>query len=138
MGFSFSGDVRLSLFLLFVSGYGMMVLTASSNTVLQTIVDDEKRGRVMSFYAAAFMGTIPLGSLLAGILAARIGAPMTVRVGGIACVIAAAAFARTLPLIRAQIRPIYIRLGILPELAAGVPSAGPAVALQGEERVSSR
>jgi MFS family permease len=125
--FSFSTALPLSLLLLFLSGYGMMALTASSNTVLQTIVEDEKRGRVMSFYAAAFMGTVPLGSLIAGALAERIGASLTVRLGGIACLVAALTFARALPVLRVHIRPIYVRLGIVPELAAGVASAGPAV-----------
>jgi len=113
----------LSMLALAAAGLGMMVQMASSNTILQTIVDEDKRGRVMSFYAMAFMGTVPLGSLLAGALAARIGAPGTVAVGGVACLAGAAAFARALPALREQIRPIYRRLGIVPEVATGLQTA---------------
>jgi MFS family permease len=88
---------------------------APSNTILQTIVDDEKRGRVMSFYAMAFLGMVPFGSLLAGYLAARIGAPRTMMVNGAVCLIGCLWFARRLPEIRRIVRPIYARLGILPE-----------------------
>jgi len=121
--FSFSRDQRLSVAILFLTGFGMMVHMAASNTILQTVVDDDKRGRVMSFYALSWMGVLPLGSLLAGALASRIGAPGTVFLGGLACVLGAAAFARTLPTLREQIRPIYMRLGIIPEVAAGIESA---------------
>ena len=80
-----------------VTGFGFMVQMASSNTVIQTIVDDEKRGRVMSFYMMAFLGTAPFGSLIAGSLSARIGAPHTLLVGGIGCVAGALWFARERP-----------------------------------------
>ncbi|HVD77622.1 MAG TPA: MFS transporter, partial [Vicinamibacteria bacterium] len=83
----------------------------------------DKRGRVMSFYAMAFMGSVPLGSLLSGALAARAGAPATVVLGGVTCLFAAAGFARVLPSLRAQIRPIYARLGMIPEVAAGLETA---------------
>lgn len=79
---------------LMVVGFGMMVQTASSNTVIQTIVDDDKRGRVMSFYTMAFMGVSPFGNLLAGSLASRIGAPHTVLIGGICCIIGALCYTR--------------------------------------------
>lgn len=123
VGFALSRNVPLSLALLFLCGYGMMVHMAASNTILQTIVEDDKRGRVMSLYAAAFMGTLPLGSLIGGALAARIGAPRTVLLGGAACLLAAAAFARALPALRERVRPIYARLGIIPEVAAGLLTA---------------
>jgi MFS family permease len=100
-----------------------MVQMASGNTILQTIVDDDKRGRVMSFYAASFMGMMPIGSLLAGGLAGLIGAPRTLQLGGMACVLGALAFARALPGIRVQVRPIYARLGILPEVVTGLQTA---------------
>jgi MFS family permease len=116
VGFGLSRHEWLSMAALLGAGLGMMVQMASSNTVLQTIVDDDKRGRVMSFYAMAFMGMVPFGSLLAGLLAGRIGAPRTVILGGLACLLAAAAFARALPALRAQVRPIYVRLGIVPEV----------------------
>ena len=123
-GFGFSRNEWLSMALLVAAGFGMMVHMASSNTILQTIVDEDKRGRVMSFYAMAFMGTVPLGSLLSGALAARLGAPATVVLGGALCLLGAAAFARALPRLREQIRPIYARLGVIPEVAAGLQTAG--------------
>src|SRR5262249_30721318 len=94
VAFGLSRDLRLSLLVLLACGWGLMVHMAACNTILQTIVDDDKRGRVMSFYAVAVMGTLPLGSLLAGALASRIGAPATVAVQGATCLLAAAAFAR--------------------------------------------
>lgn len=100
-----------------------MVQMASTNTVIQTIVEDEKRGRVMSFYTMAFLGTAPFGSLLAGALSTRIGAPQTVVLSGTLCLAAAAWFAQELPAIRQVVRPIYIRMGILPEVASGLQSA---------------
>lgn len=114
IGFGFSRMVWLSLLLLVFTGLGMMRQLASSNTILQTIVDDEKRGRVMSFYAMAFAGMSPFGSLLAGLVAARFGAPITVELSGGVCILGAILFARQLPRIRDQIRPIYRQLGILP------------------------
>lgn len=78
-------------------GLGMMLQMASSNTMLQTIVDDNQRGRVMSFYTMAFMGTAPFGSLLAGSAAKIIGIPFTILVGGIACILGALLFIRKLP-----------------------------------------
>lgn len=116
VGFGLSGRLWLSMAALLTAGFGMMVQMASSNTILQTIVDDDKRGRVMSFYSMAFLGMVPFGSLLAGLLASRIGAPRTVALGGAACVAAGALFARALPALRAQVRPIYVRLGIVPEV----------------------
>jgi MFS family permease len=123
VAFSLSRSVGLSLLLAFVAGFSLMLHMASSNTIVQTIVEDDKRGRVMSFYAAAFQGTMPLGSLLAGSLAGLVGAPRTLRLGGAVCVVGALAFARTLPAIRAQVRPIYARLGISPEVATGLEAA---------------
>jgi MFS family permease len=114
MAFSQSRTVWLSLLLLPIVGGGMMVETASTNTILQTIVEEGMRGRVMSFYTMAFLGTAPLGSLLAGVLADRIGAPTTILLGGFACLAAAGWFAGRLPSIRSVLRPIYIQKGILP------------------------
>ncbi len=121
--FSFSRHLWLSMVLLFFVGMGMMMQMASSNTVLQTIVDDDKRGRVMSFYAMSFFGMAPLGSLLAGSLGSRIGTPATVMVGGISCVIGALFFFYRLPAMRKLVRPIYVKKGILPEVAAGLQAA---------------
>jgi MFS family permease len=120
IGFSFAAVLWLSWLLLLPTGFCMMVQMAASNTVLQTLVDEDKRGRVMSFYTMAFMGMAPLGSLLAGALADRIGAPWTVRLGGLACVGGAVLFALRLPALRALARPVSQRAGILPEVATGV------------------
>jgi MFS family permease len=87
--FSLSRSLSLSLFLMMITGFGMIVQLASSNTILQTVADDDKRGRVMSFYAMSFAGIAPFGSLLAGALASHIGAPYTLMFGGIFCIIAA-------------------------------------------------
>jgi MFS family permease len=113
IAFSLSRQLWLSLLILPLVGGGMMIETASTNTVIQTIVDERLRGRVMSFYAMAFMGTAPIGSLFAGALAARIGAPWTVLVGGIACLLAGFWFSRRLPALREAVRPIYIARGIM-------------------------
>ncbi|MDE3195450.1 MAG: MFS transporter [Acidobacteriota bacterium] len=115
-GFGVSRWLWLSLLLLVAAGYGMMQQMASSNTILQTIVEDEKRGRVMSFYSMALQGMAPFGSLMAGSLASRVGAPMTVLISGLACVAGAIWFGLNLPRIRKVIRPIYVRLGILQDL----------------------
>jgi len=120
MGFSLSRSLWLSLPLMAATGFGFMQQMASSNTVLQTIVEDEKRGRVMAFYGMAFLGMAPFGSLLAGGLAARIGAPATLLWCGAAVLAASVWFARRLPAIRAEVRPIYVKLGILPEMALAV------------------
>ena len=118
--FSLSTNFILSLFLLLITGFGMLMQMTSSNTILQTIVDDDKRGRVMSFYTMAFMGTAPFGSLLAGALASKVGAPNTLLIGGTACILGALLFFRKLPEIQKNIRPIYIRLGIVPVIATGI------------------
>jgi MFS family permease len=123
IGFALSRWLWLSLVFMVVVGVGMIVQMASTNTVIQTIVEDEKRGRVMSFYTMAFLGTAPFGSLLAGALSTRIGAPYTVLLSGLLCLAAAAWFSRELPAIRSLVRPIYIRMGILPEVASGLQSA---------------
>ncbi len=129
IGFALSRSLWLSLALLLATGYGMMRNLAASNTLLQTILEESKRGRVMSFYSMAFAGMSPFGSLLAGVLAARFGAPATVVVSGVFCLAGAALFARQLPRMREQIRPIYVQLGILPaavnaESASEVQTAG--------------
>ena len=112
--FSFSHIYFLSLVVLLFIGIGQMIQMAASNTILQTIVEDDKRGRIMSFYTMAFMGLTPVGSLLAGTLAGKIGAPWTVCAGGIACIVGAVLFFKKLPVLREMIRPIYHNLGILP------------------------
>lgn len=121
--FSFSRIMPLSLVLMLMTGFGQIVLMASCNTLLQTIVDDDKRGRIMSFYTMAFMGATPVGTLISGSLASKIGAPWTIFIGGIACIISAVFFVKKLPALRKMIRPIYINKGILPEIALGIQSA---------------
>lgn len=115
ISFSLSHALWLSLFLLLVIGFGMMVQMASSNTIIQTVVDEDKRGRMMSLYVMAFMGMAPFGSLAGGSLAARIGASNTLIIGGASCILGSFLFARKLPLIRKMVRPIYVRKGILSE-----------------------
>jgi MFS family permease len=114
VAFSFSRNLWLSLALMGVTGFGMMQGFAASNTVIQTIVDDDKRGRVMSYWTMAYMGASPFGSLLAGSLAPIIGAPGTVLLCGIGCLLGAAWFWLQIPKLRPIIRPIYEQLGILP------------------------
>jgi MFS family permease len=123
VAFSFSRSFTLSLALMVITGLGMMMQMASSNTILQTVVDDDKRGRVMSFYTMAFIGTAPFGSLLAGGLAKLLGAPLTLTIGGVSCLIGALLFARKLPELRKIIRPVYVRMGIMPEVYTGIQSA---------------
>ena len=123
VAFSASQQLWLSLLLLVVTGYCFMQQMASSNTILQTIVEERKRGRVMSFYAISFQGVAPFGSLIAGAVASRIGAPYTLMIGGAACIVGAAIFASQLPLLRQLIRPIYAQIGIIPEVAAGIHTA---------------
>ena len=93
---------------------------AASNTVLQTIVDDDKRGRVMALFAMSFLGVAPFGSLLGGSVATLIGAPLTVTIAGAFCLVTAAVFAVRLPGLRPLIRPIYQAKGILPQVAEGL------------------
>ncbi|MFI5166334.1 MAG: MFS transporter [Thermoanaerobaculales bacterium] len=123
IGFSYSHSLPASLALLTVVGFTMITHMAASNTLLQTIADDEHRGRVMSFYIMGFVGLAPFGSLAGGALAARIGAQHTVMLGGVICLLGAAAFARKLPTIRALVRPVYRQRGIMPEVAAAVQAA---------------
>jgi len=132
IAFSFSRVLWLSMSLLVLCGFAVMMETAASNTVLQTIVDDDKRGRVMSFYAMSFLGMAPLGSLLAGSLASHLGTPHVVQLGGAMCVVASAVFAFRLPAIRKFIRPIYQRIGILPDVTSGIPSVAECAASEEE------
>ncbi|MCX6640218.1 MAG: MFS transporter, partial [bacterium] len=123
IGFGLSHNKALSYCLLAVAGFGMMVQFAGSNSLLQTLVDDDKRGRVMSLYVMAFLGMTPFGSLLLGALAGRIGASYALLIGGGVCVLNGIYFARRLPAIRQLIRPIYVKQGIIPEIAAGLEAA---------------
>ena len=123
ISFALSRNFIWSLILLTAVGFGQMIQLATSNTLLQTMVDDDRRGRVMGFFTVAFVGMSPLGSLLAGALASVIGAPWTLFIGGAVCLVGAGVFARKLPQLREQVRPIYVTKGILPEIATGIQSA---------------
>ncbi|HYK35287.1 MFS transporter [Alloacidobacterium sp.] len=114
VSFGYSSWQWLSLLLMLVTGFGMMQGMTASNTIIQTLVPEDKRGRVMSYYTIAFVGMAPFGSLLAGTFAHAIGAPRTVMVSGIACVAGAAWFWSRMKAIRKEMRPVYEQLGIIP------------------------
>lgn len=118
--FSLSHVLWLSLLMLLVVGLGSILLIASSNTIIQTIVEEDKRGRVMSLYTMAFLGTVPFGNLVSGSLASKIGAPTTLILGGIFCILGSLLFARQLPALRKLVRPIYREIGLLPQEATRV------------------
>jgi MFS family permease len=105
MTFSFSRVLWLSIPFVAIAGCGMMVQMASSNTSLQVLVDDDKRGRVMSFYAMAFMGMAPFGSLIAGGLAGWIGAPKTLLISGISCILGALIFSKDILKAKDHLKP---------------------------------
>jgi len=126
IGFGLSHTIWLSMALLLVTGFGMMQGLTASNTIIQTIVPEDKRGRVMSYYTVAFVGMSPFGSLLAGSLAHAIGAPWTVVISGIACILGAAWFTTQMRSIRKVMRPIYEQLGIIP--ATNLPQVQDAAA----------
>jgi len=113
--FALSKVLLFSIVMMLVTGFSMMVQMVASNTILQTIVDEDKRGRVMSFFAVSFMGVAPFGSLFAGSLASKIGAPDTLVITGMCCILGALLFYRKLPEIRKVVRPIYQKMGIMPE-----------------------
>ncbi len=122
VAFSLSRTLWLSLVILPVVGAGFMMALAGTNTIVQTIVPEELRGRVMAFYTMAFLGTAPLGSLLGGVLADRLGESSAIMIGGIACVAGSVWFGMKLPGLRELVRPIYVERGILvvPDLDTGV------------------
>jgi MFS family permease len=110
--FSFSRSLWLSVALLLPAGYSMMLQMACSNTLIQTMVPDELRGRVMSVYSMMFMGMAPFGAFFGGALAHRLGAPFTVAVGGVACFMGAVWFWRVLPELRIEARRLIIAQGM--------------------------
>jgi MFS family permease len=113
IAFSLSRYLPLSLFTMLFVGLGTILQIAASNTFLQTIVEDDKRGRLMSLYTMSFLGMIPVGNLLGGVLASRIGAPNTLIIDGIACILGSIIFSRQLPTLRQIMRPIYEQKGIV-------------------------
>jgi MFS family permease len=114
IGFGLSRVFWLSMATVLIAGMGMMQGMAASNTIIQTLVPEDKRGRVMSYYTMAFVGMAPFGSLLAGSLAHAIGAPWTVFMNGAVVMLGAAWFWTQLPAVRREMRPIYREMGILP------------------------
>ena len=112
--FSFATSLWLALPMLFLVGMGAMLSAASTNTVLQTIVEDTMRARVVSIYMMSFLGIMPLGALAAGVLAERIGPPATLGLGGALALAAAFVYWMNLAKIRKAIRPVYEKLGIVP------------------------
>ena len=113
ISFGLSRWLPLSLFLMLIVGFGMMQGMAASNTVIQTLVPEDKRGRVMSYYTMAFVGMAPFGSLLAGALAHQLGAPHAVMITGACCLAGSFWFSTQLKAIRTVMRPIYIEMGII-------------------------
>lgn len=114
IAFGLSHWMWLSMLMMLVTGFGMMQGLTSSNTILQTLVDEKMRGRVMSYYTMAFVGMAPFGSLLAGALAHAMGAPHTVLVSGVVCIAGGGWFWAKRGMIRREMRPIYEQLGIVP------------------------
>jgi MFS family permease len=114
IAFSMATNVWVAGIALVLVGGSFIVQLASANTVIQTIVDEQFRGRVMAFYTMAFFGTSPIGSLLGGFAADWFGAPRTILVGGVICLGAGVWFAWRLPHVRQLVRPIYVARGIIP------------------------
>ena len=121
--FAVSTNINTSIASLVVAGFGAITMIASSNTILQTILDEHMRGRVMSFFAVAFLGMTPFGSLGAGTMAGIIGPRETLLVGAVCCLVSTFMFARQLPKIRESVRPIYVKMGIIQEVAEGMETA---------------
>jgi MFS family permease len=115
IAFALSRHLWLSMLFMLLIGLGSILQIASSNTVLQTIVEDNKRGRVLSLFTMSFLGVFPFGSLLFGSLAHQIGAPATLISGGCVCLLASAVFSRQLPHLKRLVRPIYLKAGLLTE-----------------------
>jgi MFS family permease len=112
--FAFSRSLWLSVALLVPVGYGVMLQMSSSNTLIQAMVPDELRGRAMAMYTMMFMGMAPVGSLFAGALADKIGAPWTVAIGGLGAIAGAAVFLRRLPSLRFEAQQLIVAQGLSP------------------------
>ena len=114
--FSLSRILEFSLLFMVIIGFAVVLQIAACSTLIQTIVEDDKRGRVMSFYSMAFMGMVPFGSLLSGWIASQIGAPNTLIINGIFCILGSFVFAKQLPLLTRLVNPIYTEIGLLPKV----------------------
>jgi MFS family permease len=124
VAFSQARSFTLSFLLLAVIGFSVILLLASSNTVIQTMVHDDKRGRIMGLYGLCFLGVAPVGSLLAGAVAEKMGAPLTLLIGGGCCVAGAVAFSRMVRAVREAISPLPPEKGVPAEIAGGIRAAG--------------
>ncbi len=122
--FGFSRWIWTSLVLMLFAGFGMLQGMTVSNTIIQTLVPEDKRGRVMSYYSASFTGMAPFGSLLAGTLAAWIGAPRTIMFTGSCCILGGLWFWSRMPAVRREIRPVYEQLGIIAPVPEEVEETG--------------
>lgn len=122
IGFALSSTIWLSIPAIVLVGLGSILHLSGGNTILQTIVEDDKRGRIMSLFTMSVLGIAPFGSLLAGSLANAIGAPSTLIVSGIICAVGGFLFVKQLPKLRLIVRPIYLEKKILPALPLEVPS----------------
>jgi MFS family permease len=111
--FAMTNRMSIALVVLPIAGAGFIIALAATNTVVQTLVPEHLRGRVMAFYTMAFLGTAPVGSLIAGLVAERIGAPATILAGGSACVLSGVWFRSSLPRLRQIVHPIYVERGLL-------------------------
>ena len=132
--FALSSYFPLSLLSLVVTGFGAVTIIASSNTVLQTILEEDKRGRVMSFFTMSFMGMVPFGSFCAGSLAGIIGPRGTLLLGAASCLGGGLVFARKLPQIRESVRPIYVKMGIIADSAEATESRAKQATLPDEPK----
>lgn len=120
---AYSKSEWLSLLSLFFTGLAMITVIASINTLIQTLADEDKRGRVMSFYAMALMGMNPIGNLLAGTIATVIGITYTLAIGGAATIAAGIWFQKQRPMLRKHIRPVFVSKGIIRDTSIVVPPA---------------
>ncbi len=123
IGFALSTHLVLSCLFVVITGLSVMLTTASINTVLQTLVQEDMRGRIMSLYTMAFVGMTPIGGLVGGAVANRIGAPTAVVAGGLGCLLLALWFGRRLAPLREIVLEMYAELGIIPEVARGLQGA---------------
>jgi MFS family permease len=119
--FGFSHVLWLSILLMVFAGFGLIQTASVSNTIIQSLVPEDKRARVMGYYTMAFFGASPFGSLMAGALAHRIGAPHTVMVTGACCIVASLWYTSEMPKIRAVMKPIYQQMGLLPKRRPAEP-----------------
>ena len=112
--FSFSRSVPLSAALMAIAGFGMFMTAASCNTIVQSIVPEDKRGRVMSYYTMFFIGVAPFGHYLAGWLAEHVGVRVTFMIGGTVSLLTGVVFALQFAVFRAHLRTVYVSRGIIP------------------------